>query len=105
MWIAVVSTTAAIAMFTWTKWEVERRLKELPDADREAWMAGDYKEYKEKQLKMASLKVEESSEGFEASHMFDGYRQGMVYKAGVAGLGYYPDHYGDKLAALEVADQ
>ena len=50
MWIAVVSTTAAIAMFTWTKWEVERRLKELPDADREAWMAGDYKEYKEKQL-------------------------------------------------------
>tara|TARA_B100000524_G_scaffold346876_1_gene247813 strand:- start:1094 stop:1489 length:396 start_codon:yes stop_codon:yes gene_type:complete len=33
----------------------------------------------------------ESAEGFVASQTFGGGRQGMVYKTGPAGLGYYPD--------------
>eukprot|EP00965_Chrysotila_dentata_P218413 6190565-Pleurochrysis_carterae.AAC.2 len=37
--VAVVSSTLAIAMFTANKWEVERRLKNLPEEEREAWYA------------------------------------------------------------------
>lgn len=105
MWIAIISSTCAIGMFTWTKWEVERKLKELPEADREAWLAGNYVEHKEKQLRMASLVVEESTEGFVASDAFDGPRPGMVFKKGSIGLGYYPDVYGEKLAELERAEK
>ena len=60
MWIAIISSTCAIGMFTWTKWRLSAA-QELPEADREAWLAGNYVEHKEKQLRMASLVVEEST--------------------------------------------
>ena len=98
--IAVVSCTAAIAMFTSTKWEVERRLAELPEDDREAWMAGNYQEHKEKKLKLASVAVaDDNTEGFIASDSFEGYRPGMVFKKGKDGVGYYLDEVGSGAAA------
>ena len=42
--IAVVSSCAAMAMFTWTKWEIEASLKKLPDEDRQKWYDGSYKQ-------------------------------------------------------------
>ena len=43
MIIAVVSGTIAMGMFTMTKWEVERRLTELPEDVQKEWLAGTYK--------------------------------------------------------------
>ena len=43
MRIGVFFTGLAIASFTWTKWEVEKRLKdELNDEERKQWYAGTY---------------------------------------------------------------
>ena len=42
--IAVVSSCAAMALFTWTKWEVEAKLQKLPDDDRQKWYDGTYKQ-------------------------------------------------------------
>ena len=69
-------------------------------------MAGNYQEHKEKKMKLASLAVvEDNAEGFIASDSFEGYRPGMVFKRGSAGIGYYPDVYGEKLEQLERSSQ
>ena len=44
--IALVSGSLAMAMFTATKWEVERRLQELPPEEEQAWRDGTYKPQK-----------------------------------------------------------
>ena len=88
MRIAVVSCSAAIAMFTWTKWEVERRIREeLSEAEQKQWYDGTYLEAKAAE----KAKLELERQGYEASNQFTGAREGMVFKYGPLGLGYYPD--------------
>ena len=103
--IAVVSCTAAIAMFTWTKYEIEKRLESLPLDEQKAWRDGTYPEFKKHKERLALMAVEESSEGFNAADEFEGARPGFVFKRGAAGLGYYPDLVGEQLAALERENQ
>ena len=102
MRIAVVSCTGAIAMFTWTKWEVEKRLAMMPEPEREAWMSGKYVEFKERETQKA-MDAAEQMEGFVAAPSFEGERPGFVFKLGGAGLGYYPDVVGKRVAELEEA--
>ena len=92
MGISVVSCAAAIAMFTWTKREVERRVDELPDEQRRQWYDGTYQQAREAEEK----RLAQECEGFEVAPAFEGARPGHVYKRGPAGLGYYRD-----LRALE----
>ena len=88
MGIAVVSCTAAIAMFTSTKWEVERRIREqLTEEEQQKWYDGTYVTSK----LAAEAAREAECEGFDASDEFAGSRPGMVFKTGPAGLGYYVD--------------
>ena len=79
MGIAVVSCTLAIAMFTSTKWEVERRVREqLSEEDQKRWYAGTYVDTKKL---MEELRQKEC-DGFEAADAFTGSRKGMVFKSG-----------------------
>ena len=79
MGIAVVSCTLAIAMFTSTKWEVERRVREqLSEEDQKRWYAGTYVDTKKL---MEELRQKEC-DGFEAADAFTGSREGMVFKSG-----------------------
>lgn len=79
MGIAVVSCTLAIAMFTSTKWEVERRVREqLSEDDQKRWYAGTYVDTKKL---MEELRQKEC-DGFEAADAFTGSREGMVFKSG-----------------------
>ena len=100
MRIAVGSCAIAIASFTYTKWEVEKRLAdELNDEERAAWYAGTYnhEEAQAKRRMEASLirgpvpLVPVSLNGFVAAAAFEGPREGMVFKRDLAGLGYYVD--------------
>merc|ERR1711935_1029079 len=102
MRIAVVSCTGAIAMFTWTKWEVEKRLALMPEPEREAWMSGKYKEFTQHETQKA-MDTAAQMEGFIAVPSFEGERPGYVFKQGDAGLGYYPDVVGKRIAELEAA--
>ena len=88
MGIAVVSCTAAIAMFTTTKWEVERRVREqLSEADQQKWYEGTYADYKKAEEEAREAEIA----GYIAANEFTGARTGMVFKTGPVGLGYYPD--------------
>ena len=86
--IAVVTCALAIAGFTWTKWEVERRVQEeLSEVHQKEWYEGTYQ-----QNRLAEQRAKEAEiEGFEAMDKFAGAREGYVFKAGPVGLGYYPD--------------
>ena len=66
--LAVVSCTAAIAMFTWTKWEVERRVQQLPDDHRQQWYDGSYQVKRQEE----QAEREAEMEGFEAAAAFEG---------------------------------
>ena len=92
MGIAVVSCTLAIAMFTSTKWEVERRVREqLSEEDQKRWYAGTYVpdlnrnstdvRCTETKKLMEELRQKEC-DGFEAADAFTGSREGMVFKSG-----------------------
>jgi hypothetical protein len=96
MRISVASGALAILMFTWTKWEVERQLKELPEEHQKSWRAGTYQEDRareaaERERRAHLCALVDSVDGYVAAEAFDGPRQGFVFKAGKAGLGYYPD--------------
>eukprot|EP00966_Prymnesium_polylepis_P055839 1291969-Prymnesium_polylepis.1 len=41
--IAVVSGVLATGLFTWTKWEVEAKLKDMPDDVQQQWRDGTFK--------------------------------------------------------------
>ena len=102
MRITVVSSAAAIACFTYTKWEVEARLKEeLNQEERTAWFAGGYQQAlhtRREKLQEDALPMPPppppppvSLEGFVPAESFAGARDGMVYKRDAAGVGYYKD--------------
>lgn len=88
MGIAVVSCCGAIAMFTSTKWEIERRVKEqLSEEDQKKWYDGTYADHK----KAMEAARQAECDGYEQADAFMGARAGMVFKTGPMGLGYYPD--------------
>ena len=98
MRIGVFFTGLAIASFTWTKWEVEKRLKdELNDEERKEWYAGTYDHERAVFTREQAKLIEErglpqvSVDGFVPAASFGGPREGMVYKKDTAGLGYYVD--------------
>lgn len=41
--VSVVSGGLAMLLFTWTKWEVEGKLRELPEDLQQQWYDGTYK--------------------------------------------------------------
>lgn len=89
---SLVTAAAAMGMFTWTKWEVERRIKEeLDEEAQKSWFAGTFH----------ATHAHELTEGFVAAEAFDGERPGFVFKHGRAGLGYYPDYMQQTKAAVE----
>ena len=86
-------------MFTSTKWEVERQLKQLPEDEQKSWLAGTYREDQERkqladeeQRRLASEAQATSIEGYVPAASWGGARPGMVFKSTPSGLGYYPDH-------------
>ena len=117
MRIGVGMSALAIASFSYTKWEVENRLKEeLNDEERTAWYAGTYNHENAQQKRQDTLQKAQdeeerrlwwgpplapiSLEGFEAADTFVGPREGMVFKKDIAGLGYYMDQRLDQRALL-----
>ena len=116
MRVAVASSLLAIGSFTYTKWEVEARLKEeLNEAERKAWLGGGHdavmdlraqneaREEAARRLREEAVHAEAARrlpkspppltklDGFVASDLFCGAREGMVFKSDVAGVGYYVD--------------
>ena len=105
MRIAVGFSALAIASFTWTKWEVEARLKEeLNEEERKAWFAGGNEAAQQKRREMQVAHEARhphpahapplppiNIQGFVPAETFTGPREGMVFKSDLAGLGYYVD--------------
>ena len=86
--IAVFTCALAIAGFTWTKWEVERRVdEELSEEHKKEWYDGTYQQKRLAEQRMREAEIE----GFEAAEQFTGPRAGFVFKRGPIGLGYYRD--------------
>ena len=103
MRIAVVSSLAAIVCFTWTKWEVEARLRaELNDEERRDWYSGTYDHEKAQAKRRAQQELQQAPppppplpparlDGFVPALGFEGPREGMIFKTDALGLGYYRD--------------
>jgi len=98
MRIAVFFSSLALVSFTYTKWEVEAKLKsELNEEERKAWYGGAYDHEEALQNRRRHEYMESkplppvSLDGFVPASTFQGPREGMVFKSDDAGLGYYRD--------------
>lgn len=75
-------------MFTWTKWEVERRVQEeLSEQHRKEWYEGSYQERREAEKRAREVEIA----SYEKADTFGGVKEGYVFKTGPVGLGYYRD--------------
>ena len=102
MRIAVASCALAIASFSWTKWEVESRLKaELKEDEQKAWFAGGQnavmtlRHAQDEMAKGRPAPPPQTLEGFIPAVAFEGAKDGMIFKTDALGLGYYKDERGE----------